>query len=96
MNEYVTRDQSADIAESLRRFFAEQFDQELNDLQASLLLDYIMKEIAPFAYNSGVEDARAYLASRVDDLPGVCFAQGLTYWETTPGAARGVRRKPGR
>ena len=87
-------EQKTDILSSLQRYFHENFDTELNDLQADLLLDYITREIAPFAYNRGVEDARAYFAARLDDLPGVCFAEGLTYWDAKPGAARGVRRKP--
>jgi hypothetical protein len=43
-----------------------------------------------------VDDARAFLAARIDDLAGVCFEQGLTYWETASGVSRSVRRKPGR
>lgn len=79
----------------MKRFFSETLDAELSDLQAGFFLDYIMSEIAPFAYNQGVEDARRFVASRVDDLPGTCFQEALTYWQSQRGAARRVRRKPG-
>lgn len=96
MKDYIPKEESAAVTASLRRYFDEHFDRELDDLQASLLLDYFMKEIAPFAYNRGVDDARAYFSARIDDLAGVCFEQGLTYWESTSGSSRAVRRKPGR
>ena len=94
MQDSYSPEQKADLLSSLQRYFHENFDSELNDLQTDLLLDYITREIAPFAYNRGVEDARAYFSARLEDLPGVCFEEGLTYWESKPGAARGVRRKP--
>ncbi len=93
MNETLTAEQKSAVLASLQRYVQEHFDLELNDLQGTLLLDFIMKEIAPFAYNRGVEDARAFMAARLDDLPGTCFEQGLTYWEMKPRTSTRVRRK---
>jgi len=95
MHTTLTKEQKHDAAESLKRFFTETLDAELSDLQAGFFLDYIMSEIAPFAYNQGVEDAQKFLATRVEDLPGICFQEAMTYWRNQKGAARGVRRKPG-
>ncbi len=95
MQNIVFPEQKTEVLSSLTRYFDEHFDFDLNELQASLLLDYITQEIAPFAYNRGVEDARAYFTARADDLPGVCFEQGLKYWEEH-GGGRSVKRKPGR
>ena len=50
-----------------------------------------MSEIAPFAYNQGIEDAQKYFATVTGDLPGTCFQEALSYWKTQKGA---VRRKP--
>jgi uncharacterized protein (DUF2164 family) len=49
-------------------------------MRAKFLLDYVMKEIAPFAYNRGVKDAEGYFRTKVEDLPATCFEDGLTYW----------------
>ena len=49
-------------------------------MKARFLLDYIMKEIGPFAYNKGVKDAEAYFRGKVEDLSATCFEDGLTYW----------------
>jgi uncharacterized protein (DUF2164 family) len=91
----ITKEQKQDVVESLKRFFTETLDSELSDLQAGFFLDYIMSEIAPFAYNQGVEDARKFIAAQADELPGTCFQEAMTYWKTQKGASRGVRRKPG-
>ncbi len=96
MQNPMSPEQKTAVTASLQRYFDENFESELNDLQASLLLDYILNEISPLAYNRGVEDARQYFAARAEDLPGVCFQEALTYWETKPGTSRTVRRKPDR
>jgi len=65
---------------SIRRYFAEQLDQEVGDLQAGLLLDFVLKEIAPSVYNAAIVDAQGYLRDRVADLDGACFAPEFGYW----------------
>lgn len=76
----LTKQQIADIVPSLQRYFREEMDEELSELRAKLLLDYLLKEIAPFAYNHGVKDAEQYFRARVEDLPATCFEDELTYW----------------
>ena len=49
-------------------------------LKTTLLLDYIIKEIGPYAYNKGVQDAEAYFRAKTEDLSGTCYEDGLTYW----------------
>ncbi|HYF35101.1 MAG TPA: DUF2164 family protein, partial [Prosthecobacter sp.] len=39
------------------------------NIQAPHLLDYTLKEIAPFAYNQGIEDAKTFLTAKLEDLP---------------------------
>ena len=75
-----TKQEIADIIPSLQRYFREELDEELGELQAKLLLDYLMKEIAPYAYNRGVRDAEKYFRAMVEDLPVTCFEDELTYW----------------
>ena len=65
---------------SLQRYMEEELEQTLSDFQTTLLLDYITKEIGPYAYNKGVEDAEAYFRTRVEDLSATCYEDGLTYW----------------
>jgi uncharacterized protein (DUF2164 family) len=65
---------------SIKQYATENLDQELGDLQAGLLLDYVLKEIAPSIYNRAIHDAQTYLQDRVADLEGVCFEREFGYW----------------
>jgi uncharacterized protein (DUF2164 family) len=74
---------------SLRRFGTEELEIELSDIQVRQLLRFVLKEIAPTAYNTGVAAAEAYMRDRVADLEGVCHEPEFTYWPKGPS----VRRK---
>ena len=65
---------------SIRRYVAENLDQDIGDLKASLLLDFCLKEIGPTVYNQAIADAQAYFTGRVADLEGVCHEDEFTYW----------------
>ncbi|HKB90232.1 MAG TPA: DUF2164 domain-containing protein [Opitutaceae bacterium] len=76
----LSKQEIADIIPSLQKYFNEELEQDLSEMRAKFLLDYFLKEIAPFAYNKGVKDSEAYFRSRVEDLTATCFEDGLTYW----------------
>ena len=76
---------------SIKRYFAEELDQDIGELKADLLLEFILKEIAPTVYNGAIADAQAYLRDRLADLDGACAAPEFAYW---PSAS--VRRAAGR
>ncbi|HET7188483.1 MAG TPA: DUF2164 domain-containing protein [Gemmatimonadaceae bacterium] len=72
---------------SIRRYFAEELDQDIGELKAGLLLDFMLKEIAPTIYNGAIADAQTYLRDRLVDLEGVCSVAEFAYWPS-----RAVRR----
>jgi len=76
----LTKEEIADVIPSLRRYFREELEQEISEMRAKFLLNYFLKEVAPFAYNKGVKDAESYFRGRVEDLSGTCFEPALTYW----------------
>jgi uncharacterized protein (DUF2164 family) len=65
---------------SIQRYAAEHLDEEFGELQARLLLEFFLKEIAPSVYNSAIADAQTYLRDRVSDLEGACYAPEFGYW----------------
>ena len=93
MEPTLSKEQKSEITASLRRYFTENLDHELTEMQAGFLLEYILKEIAPLAYNEGVEDAQKYFITATEGLPGSCFQEPMTYWKAH-GGSRDVRRKP--
>jgi uncharacterized protein (DUF2164 family) len=73
--------ETEEVIHSLKKYFSSELDQEIGDLKARLLLDYVLKEIAPLAYNQGVKHAEEFLRLKLEDLPATCFEPGLTYWQ---------------
>jgi uncharacterized protein (DUF2164 family) len=84
----VTRQLTA----SLKRYAAENLDEEVGDLKATLLLGYILQEIGPVIYNRAIADAQAYFQDRVADLEAVCYEPEFTYWKP-PNGGRTKDRK---
>lgn len=77
----LTKQETANVIPSLHRYFREELEHEISEMQAKFVLNYFLKEIAPFAYNRGVQDAERYFRGRVEDLSGTCFEPALTYWQ---------------
>jgi uncharacterized protein (DUF2164 family) len=69
---------------SIRRYFKEEWDQEIGDLKAGLLLDYVLRELGPTVYNRAIADARAFFEERAADLDGVCYQAEFPYWTKKP------------
>ena len=65
---------------SIQRYFKEQLDEEVGDLRARLLLDFVLKEIGPTIYNHAIRDAQAYFQGTVIDLDGTCYETEFDYW----------------
>ena len=60
---------------ALRSYFAEHWDEDVGDLKAGLLLDFILAELGPTVYNQAIADARAFFEERAGDLAAVCHRE---------------------
>ncbi|MEP6783124.1 MAG: DUF2164 domain-containing protein [Acidobacteriota bacterium] len=58
---------------SIKHFVADTLDQDIGDLKARLILDYILKEHGPTTYNQALADARKFIEERASDLEGLGF-----------------------
>jgi uncharacterized protein (DUF2164 family) len=76
----ISPETTRQLQASIKRYAAENLDQDIGDLKAGLLLDYCLKEIGPVIYNQAIADAQAYFTGRVADLEGVCHEDEFTYW----------------
>jgi uncharacterized protein (DUF2164 family) len=74
------KEETKEVIASLQRYCREELEMELGEMRAKFFLDYILKEIAPLAYNRGVKDADEFMRGKIEDLSGTCFEDGLTYW----------------
>ena len=75
-----TPQEHGEATASLKRYFASELEMELSDLRAKLLLDFLLKEIGPLAYNRGVQDAEKFFRARLEDLSATCFEPPFRYW----------------
>ncbi len=65
---------------SIKRYFLEELDQDIGELKAGMVLDFILKEIAPTIYNGAIADAQTYVRDRLADLDGACSVAEFAYW----------------
>jgi uncharacterized protein (DUF2164 family) len=66
--------------ESIKRYFAEEMDEEIGELRASLLLDFCLREIGSIVYNIAISDAQTYIQDKVADIDGSCYEPEFGYW----------------
>lgn len=67
---------------SIRRYFAENLDDEIGELKAALFLDYILTEHGPTIYNQAIADAKSFFDERSADLGAVCYRTEFAFWDT--------------
>jgi uncharacterized protein (DUF2164 family) len=58
---------------ALQQYFAANMDEEIGELKAGLLLDFILSELGPSVYNQAIADARAFFDERSSDLAAICY-----------------------
>jgi uncharacterized protein (DUF2164 family) len=75
------------LRRSIKRYVAENLEQDIGDLKADALLDFFVREIGPTVYNQAIADAQQYFQERAIDLEGVFFEREFGYWKT-PAATR--------
>jgi uncharacterized protein (DUF2164 family) len=83
----LSPDAKRQLRASIKRYVAEDLEQDIGDLKVDALLDFFLKEIGPTVYNQAIADAQQYFQERAIDLDGVCFEREFGYWKT-PAAPR--------
>jgi uncharacterized protein (DUF2164 family) len=50
--------------------FAREFDSELSEFQAQRLVDFFVRHLGAPVYNQAIQDARAAIQTKLDDIEG--------------------------
>ena len=66
----------ARVAAHLQKLFSTEFDERLSEFRADEIIDLMLRTMGPAVYNQAVQDVRAHLQSKLDDLDGEVFAAG--------------------
>jgi len=56
------------IKEEWKEYFYHERSEEIGDLAAENMLDFILKEIRPYFYNQGVKDAKEMVEQKMANL----------------------------
>ncbi|MCG8588800.1 MAG: DUF2164 domain-containing protein [Proteobacteria bacterium] len=66
----LTDERRERLLHSIRRFLAEEFDEEVGDLKAGRLLDFFTVELGAPIYNQAIRDAHGFITEKLVDLEG--------------------------
>ncbi len=58
------------LTAAIQQFFIEEFDRELSEFQAGRLIDFFVRHLGAPVYNQAIQDARASLQTKLDELDG--------------------------
>lgn len=67
----IPKDRQEQMIRDLREYFYTEREEELGELAAFMLLDFITDKLAPEFYNQGITDAYNYMTDRVEDMLGL-------------------------
>lgn len=69
----LSKDEKKFLIADVKDFFQKEFDEELGDLRAEIVLDFILNKIGPVIYNRGVNDSRNWFREKFEDLDADFF-----------------------
>jgi len=55
----------------IKKYFLEERDEEIGDLSAALLMDFMIGQVGPAIYNQAIKDAHALVSKKIEDLYGL-------------------------
>lgn len=64
----LTKEQQKAALEELQNYFQTEKDEELTDLSATLLLDFILDNIGPYIYNQAINDTHYFMSEKLEEL----------------------------
>ena len=64
----VTKERRDEMISLIKNYFLKERDEEIGDLAAGLILDFILEKLAPEFYNQGVYDSHQYIKDAAEDL----------------------------
>jgi uncharacterized protein (DUF2164 family) len=71
----IDREARAEAVRRIRAYFERERGEELGELAAGFILDFVAEELAPLFYNAGLADAQALVTRHVDSLDADIEAQ---------------------
>lgn len=67
----LNKEKKDEMITAIKNYFFNEREEELGDLAAGMILNFIIEELASEFYNQGVYDAYRYMTDRVEDMLGI-------------------------
>jgi uncharacterized protein (DUF2164 family) len=64
----ITKERRDEMVTQIKKYFSKEREEEMGDLAAGLILDFIAEKLAPEFYNQGIDDAHRYMQDAAEDL----------------------------
>jgi len=64
----LTKEIRDEMIAEIKNYFSEERGEEIGDLAAGLMLDFIVEKLAPEFFNMGVSDSHWYMHDAAEDL----------------------------
>jgi uncharacterized protein (DUF2164 family) len=64
----VTKEKRDEMVSEIKNYFLKEREEEIGDLAAGLILDFVGEKLAPEFYNQGVFDSYNYMKDVAEDL----------------------------
>lgn len=64
----LDREKRDEMVKDIVHYFKNERDEEIGQLAAGMVLDFVMEKLAPEFYNQGVLDSCAYMNEKVEDM----------------------------
>ncbi|MEO7008308.1 MAG: DUF2164 domain-containing protein, partial [Caldimonas sp.] len=66
---------------SIERYYRDELDERIGNIQAGALLNFFLEEIGPSVYNKAVADAQERIQMRASELDIECHEDEFGYWQ---------------
>lgn len=69
----LSEERREDLSTAVRQLFQDEFERDLSEFQAQRLIDFFMRQLGPPVYNQAIQDARAYVLTKLEDIDGEVY-----------------------
>ena len=64
----LEKEVKVEIISAIQEYFINERDEEIGNLSADLLLQFMIKQVGPAIYNQAIRDAHALVSKKIEDL----------------------------
>lgn len=77
----LNKDARKEAVASIERYFLENMDEKIGNIQAGALLNFFIEEIGPSVYNQAVLEVQERLQTRIMELDIEVHEDEFGYWK---------------